>query len=67
MHHHQFQKKAYFNIAYSYLNYGIAAWRGAADNYLNKIKVRQNHIVKTITKLSLYKTKVSFTYSELSF
>ena len=49
------------------LRYAIAAWGGAAAKYLNKIKVQQNLMVKIITKVSLFKTKVSPIYSELNF
>ena len=59
--------KVYFSIVYSHLNYGITARGGAAAKYLNKIEVQQILIVKVMTKVSLYKTKVLPIYNELIF
>ena len=60
-------KKGYFSIVYSHFHYAITAWRGAAAQHLNEIKVQHNIIVEIITKISLCKTKVSSNYNELIF
>jgi len=59
-------KNVYFSIAYSHLNYGITTWENAAVQYLNKMKVQQNFIVKIICKVYFYKTRVSPIYSTMN-
>ena len=58
-------RNVYFRIAYSHLQYGITTWGNSAVKYVNKIQVQQNCIVKTITKSSFFKTKLSPLYDEL--
>ena len=58
-------RNVYFSIAYSHLQYGITTRGNSAAKYVNKIQVQQNYIVKTITKTSFFKTKLSPLYDEL--
>ena len=58
-------RNVYFSIAFSYLQYGITTWGNSAAKYVNKIQVQQNCIVKTITKTSFFKIKLSSFYDEL--
>ena len=39
----------YYSLAYSYLQYAILCWGNASAKELNKLQVRQNRLVKTIT------------------
>ena len=58
-------RNVYFSIAFSHVQYGISTWGNSAAKYVNKIQVQKNCIVKTITKTSFFKTKLSPLYDEL--
>ena len=44
--------------------YGITTWVNTAAKYTNEIQVLQNYIVKSISKASCRKTKLSSWYSQ---
>ena len=50
----------------SHLIYGITAWGTAHQHKLHKIEVKQNNIVRTITKNKKF-THVTFLYKKLNF
>ena len=49
------------------MHFDTTVWGGAAAKYLNKIKVQHNLIVKIMTKVSIYQTKILPIYNELNF
>ena len=48
----------YYSLAYSYLQYAILCWGNASTKELNKLQVRQNRLVKTITNNFRLKTRL---------
>ena len=55
----------YYSIVYLYLYYGVTSWGSAAAKYTHRIQIKQNYIVKVITKLPFVKTKIAPLYDQL--
>ena len=47
-------KQIYYSLVYPYLTYAIVAWGSAYRTHLNKIQVKQNHIIRIIFFATLY-------------
>lgn len=47
-------KQLYYTLIYPYISYAIVAWGSAYKSHLQKIQVKQNHIVRLIFFAKLY-------------
>ena len=57
----------YYSLAYSYLQYAILCWGNASTKELNKLQVRQNRLVKTITNSFRLKARLKPLFQQLNF
>ena len=57
----------YYNLAYSYLQYAILCRGNASTKELNKLQVRQNRLLKTITNSFQLKTRLKPLFQQLNF
>ena len=58
-------RNVYYAIVYSQLMYGITSWGNSAAKFTNKVQIQQNYIIKIITKVPFFKTKLLPLYREL--
>ena len=63
---HSILINVYYSIVYPHLYYGVTSWGNTAAKYTDRIQIKQNSIVKIITKLPFIKTKISPSYDELN-
>ena len=56
----------YHSIVYPHLYYGATSWGNTAAKYTDRIQIKQNSIVKIITKLPFIKTKISPLFDKLN-
>ena len=54
----------YYSFVYSRITYGITAWGTASRNFLRKVEVKQNNIIRTIT-CNKYFSHVNHLYKQL--
>ena len=40
----------YYSFAYSRISYGVTAWSTASRNFLREVEVKQNNIIRAITR-----------------
>ena len=57
----------YYSLVYSYLQYSVICWGNTTKTLLHKLQVKQNHIVRILSRKLKRKTKLKPLYEKFKF